>query len=118
MTTYKINSGEDYIQLTGEEGPYTARVYRVDCVDELGNRWFHFKTFSDWEEAAELEQRIEDHIKHNADWTPGEHWHASHVVYGSIAYQTQGGESDLARVDVEAEYGAGSYTPSHPGYIG
>lgn len=115
---YHIAPAEDFVQEMGEDGPFTDRVYGVSCVDDQGHRWTHNHWFYYRHMAEELAARVTAHIASHPDWEPGEHWHVSQPVYGSEAYQLEDGEQYLARVDVEAEHGAGSYRYGHPGYIG
>jgi hypothetical protein len=114
---YTFSVLPNYFEAAGEDGPYTAVNYSVECRDLTGRTWVHFKQFAAAESAGALADRIED--TRPADWTPGdEHWVPGRLVYGSQAYQALGGEHLLARTDVEAEFGAGSYAADHPGFIG
>lgn len=116
--TYNIRTRECFGQEIGEDGPYTARFYGVECVDEVGHRWVHEIFFRQAESAENLAERIAIHISKNPSWKPGDRWNADQPVYGSDAYQLEGGEQYLARVDVEADRGPGTYLPGHPGFIG
>jgi hypothetical protein len=114
--SYAFSVLPNYYEALGEDGPFTALNYFVECRDLAGHTWVHFKAFDSFEAAGELADRIED--RRPADWTPeNDHWTRGRLVYGSQAYQAEGGEHDLARVDVEAEFGPGSYQPDHPGFL-
>lgn len=110
---YNINIAPQYVEQIGEDGPYTAERYGVEATSSIGEVYWHFESFRNVEDAEKLADRVAAHVRANPEWTPGEHWVFHRVVYGSLAHL----EADLARVDVEAEYGPGSYRPDHPGYI-
>ena len=115
--SYSFSILPNYFEAIGEYSPYTAVNYSVECWDLAGRTWIHFKRFSSADAADALANRIED--TRPADWTPdNEYWVPGRPIYGSQAYESFGGESLLARADVEAEFGAGSYTADHPGFIG
>ena len=107
----------NFYEVMGEDGPYTAKNYGATATNKRGNRWHHFKVFRTEEAVHEFVSKIIDHL-----WDGGElnmeHWHRGDPVYGSDAYIEDGGDAALAKADVEAEYGPGSYTANHPGYIG
>lgn len=115
---YSFGILPNYYQAIGEDGPYTALNYAVECRDTQGHTWVHFKTFSDPIQADILLHRIANSLP--AGWTPepNDFWHRGQLVYGSIAFQTEGGEALLQKTDVEAEYGPGAYRPGQPGWIG
>jgi hypothetical protein len=107
----------NFYEVMGEDGPYTAKNFGVTATNKRGNRWHHSEVFRTEDAAHDFVSKIDDHL-----WLGGElnmeHWHRGDPVYGSDAYCEEGGEEALAKADVEAEYGPGSYTPDHPGYIG
>ena len=108
---------ENFVEAMGEDGPYTHKDYGVTATDAAGNRWHHIALFKTEDEAIDFELKIDDHL-----WRGGnlnmEHWFRGVSVYGSDAYFARNEESALAKLDVEAEYGPGSYHPGGPGYIG
>ena len=113
---YSFSVLPDYYEAMGEEGPYTAVAFRVECRALSGRTWVHFKAFPSAEEADALAERIETSLP--AGWTPeNDYWVPGRLVYGSEAYEA-GGEHELARADVESEFGPGSYHSGHPGYLG
>ena len=128
-TTAKLASGNfkrptihicvcpNYYEAMDEDGPYTAKNFGVTATNGRGNRWHHYEVFTTEDAAHDFVRKIDDHL-----WLGGElnmeHWYRGYAVYGSDAYCEEGGDSALAKVDVEAEDGPGSYTPDHPGSIG
>ena len=115
--SYAFSVLPNYYEAPGEDGPFTAVNYFVECRELSGRTWVHFKSFDSAEAAGELADRIEDHRP--AGWTPdNEHWAPGRLVYGSQAFQAHGGEHLMQRADVEAEFGPGSYRPGQPGYLG
>jgi hypothetical protein len=113
---YTFSILPNYYEAVGEDGPFTAVNYFVECRDLAGHTWFHFKSFSSAEAADELAARIES--QRPADWTPeNEHWNRGRLVYGSRAYQVEGGAHEQQKIDVEAEFGPGSYMPGLPGHL-
>jgi hypothetical protein len=100
------------------DGWPTKFIYFACAENPYGQSFRHCYRFDTEEEAVALADRVNAHLKSNPDWKPGEHWYPSFAVYGSECYVKEGGESELARLDVESEFGPGSYRPSSPGYIG
>ncbi len=111
----------DFYQAMGEDGPYTARAYRVEAVTPEGEVYLHFESFNSEEEAASLVDRIERHIETHPKWSPfdNENWFFHRRVYGGQAFQANrtDEEHQMQKLDVEAESGPGSYQPRHPGYL-
>ena len=105
---YTFSILPNYYEARNEDGPYTAVNFFVECRDLAGNTWVHFKPFDAADDAASLADRIEDHRP--AGWTPeNEPWTQGRTLYGSQAYQLNGGEHDLQKTDVEAEFGPGAW---------
>jgi hypothetical protein len=114
---YTIQLGKAYGQEIGEDGPYTAERIVVEAVSPSGEVYWHFKTFTKLRQAQTLCDKVAAHVWLNPSWEPNENWTFNRCIYGSISYCMNGGEHDLQRADVEAEYGPGSYQPSHSGFL-
>jgi len=113
----EIYVSPDYVQELGEDGPFTATKFHVEAVYYDGRRYHHFKLFDRLEDAERLKERIEfagKLIKPESS----DYWIRGFDVYGSTAFEANNGEGQLAKADVEAEYGPGTYQTNHPGYIG
>ena len=112
---YSFGILPNYYEAHGEDGIYEAVNYLVECRDLAGHTWVHFKAFDSVEDAAALADRVEDHP---ADWTPeNEHWTRGRLIYGSRAFELEGGAHEQQKIDVESEFGPGSYMPGMPGYL-
>ena len=107
-----------YVACCPEDGPYTALRYSVGCDLADGRNWAHFKTYSSEWDADQLLQRITANLPE--DWSPVEnpHWYPLPHTYGSEAYCRSGQWLDEQKLDVEAEFGPGSYRPGGPGFVG
>lgn len=119
MNTYTITTGQAYGQAMGEDGPYTVTRFVVEAVSPEGVAYWHEQLFEREADALRLAARVIKHIKSNPTWEPEEHWVFNRRIYGSIAYQNNRMDEEhySQRLDVEAEYGPGSYLPGHPGYL-
>lgn len=96
--------------------------YYVEAATGYGYVFTHFKTFEGYQRrdaedfAAKVASRLDGT---NADSLDERYWQQRGFhVYGSEAYQAEGGEQELAKFCVEAYDGPGAYTPDHPEYIG
>ena len=106
----------NHYEAIGEEGPYTAVNYFVECRDLAGNTWVHFKAFDSAWDADLLADKIAD--RRPEGWTPdNDYWVRGRTVYGSQAFQANNGEHGLQKADVEAEFGPGSYAEGQPGHL-
>lgn len=107
-----------YVMENGEDGQYEVTKYVAECSTARGEVFFHDHVFSDADKAWELAAKIQDAVASNPDWTPvdREHWFFNRNAYGSQAY-SQVDEHSAQRLDVENEFGPGSYGPQHPGYL-
>lgn len=110
--------GPQYVQEIGEDGPYTAEKYGL--VAEVGDhRYHHFKIFDSFDAATNfLEKTVLPAIKSKPGWNPSqsEYWSYWGAIYGTDSWGSEG-EHACQKLDVEAEYGPGSYQPNHPGYL-
>jgi len=118
MENPTITLAENYVQEIGEDGPFTSQRFNVEAVYPDGRRFHHFKAYRSIDDAAALAGRIERAV-FNGECNPAdsEYWNRGFDVYGSEAYQRNGGEHELQKADVEAEYGPGTYQPGGPGYL-
>lgn len=114
---YSFGIFPEYYEAQGEDGPYTATRYSVECRDSQGHRWIHFKTFTDPVECDILLHRIVAGRPEGWIPEPNDCWHRGPLVYGSLAFQLEGGAHEQQKIDVEAEFGPGSYNPGHPGWL-
>lgn len=117
---FQISVTPVYGQEIGEDGPYTVVRYRAEASTACGRIYHHFKLYVDADAAWQLADKISRHVESNRDWQPeAPHWFFDRFTYGSKAYQANQGDCEhyAQRLDVEAEYGAGSYGHRHPGYL-
>lgn len=97
------------------------------CGEVWGERWFvstsdtgheytHEVAFKTEDEAYRLRDRVRAAAA-KGNWSPidNPHWRRR-TIYGGTAWG-KSDEHESQRLDVEAEYGPGSYQPSHPGYL-
>lgn len=92
-----------------------------------GERWFVSTSDGAREYVHEVAFRTEDEAYRLRDrvraaaakgWSPvgNQHWTAR-TIYGGTAWG-KSDEHESQRLDVEAEFGPGSYGPSHAGFLG
>ncbi len=111
---YTFSILPNYYEARNEDGPYTAVNFFVECRDLAGNTWVHFKA---WDRPSDAD-RLADLVARKDGWTPdNECWTRGRTLYGSQAYQREGGEHALQKADVESEFGPGSYAEGQPGHL-
>tara|TARA_R110000824_G_scaffold120382_4_gene275644 strand:- start:112 stop:501 length:390 start_codon:yes stop_codon:yes gene_type:complete len=102
--------------------PQEQTYYFVEAATAYGYVFMHDKAFESYE--LDAAQKFADVVAAKLDGTNAEslderYWlQRGNHVYGSEAYQAEGGEQELQRFCVEAYEGPGAYTPAHPEYIG
>jgi hypothetical protein len=105
-----------YYVETGEDGPYTALAVCIACECD-GYRYIYCKSYRGEEQAWEMMDTMQRHVEKNATWRPRDtYWVNDGAVYGGSKWGKDD-EHRNQRLDVEAEYGPGSYNHSHPGYL-
>ena len=104
-----------------EGGLYTTDVYSLELADETGNLYRHEHVFTDYDAAYRLYARVLRSWGDRAvDVSDNDHWYFFRRIYGSVAYQQNCREEEgySQRLDVEGEFGPGSYHSGGPGFIG
>jgi hypothetical protein len=116
---FEAEAGDWAFETRGEDGPVIRLSHFAVAKNEYGRRFIHAQQFSSREDAEKLVERVNAHIERHPEWQPSpQHWREGQPCYGSDCYAEENGESELARVDVEAEFGPGTYRPGTPGFIG
>ena len=92
--------------------------YVVGCQQD-GQQWAHQHRFSQKVDAEQLLHRIREAADGNV-CIDMKYWYEIAPAYGSLAYENNASQmvSDETKLDVESEYGAGSYSYGTPGFIG
>lgn len=122
MSQFQISVSPDYVLRAGEDGDYEVEVFQVQAVNDRGEVFFHNHRFEshEWEAADRLAQRIARFADQNVfDPSARPEWYFHRNQYGSDAYaENYVNEANYdQRLDVEGEFGPGSYRPGHPGYL-
>jgi hypothetical protein len=109
-----LNYGNRYIE---------DLAFYLIASEPSGRQFGHHHMFASEEEAREQLEHIEQVVilcpKLMENYAE-EYWTELDPVYGSEAYQARESQlvRDARRREVEAEFGAGSYQPGCPGFIG
>jgi hypothetical protein len=102
--------------------PAEEVVYFVEAATAYGHVFCHNEIFQAYEQEKALDflnKVATTLLDATSDDLDSRYWsQRGFHVYGSEAYQAEGGEQELAKFCVEAYEGAGAYTPNHPEYIG
>ena len=116
-----VSIAEEFVTKQGEDGPYEVSIFFLTATTPKDQVFAHQQTYQAHEkEKAERRLRyLERHVQENLEWTPetSKNWRFWRNIYGGKSW-SQSDEGYLQRLDVEAEDGAGSYQPNHPGFIG
>lgn len=112
--TFSIGVCPVYGTEVGEDGPYTVTRFVVEACSSSGHAYHHFKVFADSDKAWALCEKVADAAR-SGSWSPVDNanWHYERAIYGSAAW-SKSDEDYLKRLDVESEYGAGSWGKSGP----
>jgi hypothetical protein len=101
--------------------PAEQVVYYLEATTPYGHVFCHHEIFESYEQEKALDflATYKSFGDGSVDALDARCWkQRSFHVYGSEAYQNEGGEQELAKFCVESFDGIGSYTPEHPEYIG
>jgi hypothetical protein len=100
--------------------PAEQVVYYLEATTPYGHVFCHHEIFESYEQEKALDflATYKSFGDGSVDELDARCWkQRSFHVYGSEAYQNEGGEQELAKFCVEAFDGS-YYTPHHPEYIG
>ena len=93
-----VGTNPESADYTNPRGDIYADVFMLGVYLNDGEIYRHFKTYRDEEKCFLFLEKVQDAVNDGKELNM-EHWKYNRLAYGSEAYQKQGGEEELIRLE-------------------